>query len=270
MEKFSFDKRLKSMLKLDLRRLFTSPLLYIVVGSCIVVPILIFVMVSMMEGSPMTDQYSNAILDELGNPVLMEGFKNVWQMLGTVSGSEMGMSMDITSMCNINMMYFATAILICLFIGQDFRSGYCKNLFTVRSNKVDYVISKTLVGFIGGAFMIIAFFLGMILGGTISGVSFEMKDVTTTNIIICLLSKIFLVLVFDSIFVLMSIIAKEKIWLSLVVGLGAGMLLFMMVPIITPLNSGFINIILTFIGGGSFSLGLGAISNIVLKKTNLI
>lgn len=77
MEKFSFDKRLKSMLNLDLRRLFTSPLLYIVVGSCIVVPILIFVMVSMMEGSPMTDQYGNAILDELGNPVLMEGFKNV-------------------------------------------------------------------------------------------------------------------------------------------------------------------------------------------------
>lgn len=68
----------------------------------------------------------------------------------------------------------------------------------------------------------------------------------------------------------MSIIAKEKIWLSLVAGLGAEMLLFMMVPIITPLNSGFINIILSFIGGGLFSLGLGAISNIVLKKINLI
>ena len=262
-EKNTFKKRIKSMLGVDFRRMLVSPVFYIMVGASLIMPILILVMTGMMDGMVSVDP-------QTGAETVMEGFKNVWQIIGSVQSGNQTMSMDITSMCNINMMYFATAILICLFIGQDFRSGYCKNLFTVRSNKVDYVISKTLVGFIGGAFMIIAFFLGMILGGTISGVSFEMKDVTTTNIIMCLLSKIFLVLVFDSIFVLMSIIAKEKIWLSLVVGLGAGMLLFMMVPIITPLNSGFINIILTFIGGGLFSLGLGAISNIVLKKTNLI
>lgn len=47
---------------------------------------------------------------------------------------------------NINMLYFFVAVFVCLFVSDDFRSGYAKNLFTVRSKKSDYVISKTLVG----------------------------------------------------------------------------------------------------------------------------
>jgi ABC-type transport system involved in multi-copper enzyme maturation permease subunit len=123
------------MTKLDFRRLFTSKFFYIIVGSCLIAPILILVMTQMMEGSPMTDQHGNPILDELGNPVLMEGFKNVWQMLGSVSSTEAGMSMDITSMCNINMVFMTIIVLISIFISSEFRSGYAKNLFTVRSDK---------------------------------------------------------------------------------------------------------------------------------------
>lgn len=267
---FNFKKRLSSMIKLDFRRLFTTPLFYIIVGVCLVVPILIFVMVSMMEGSVMTDQYGNTILDEFGNPVLMEGFKNIWQMIGSTSDSSTGMSMDITSMCNINMMFFAVAVLICLFIGQDFRSGYCKNLFTVRSSKLDYVISKTLIGFTGGIFMILAFFIGILLGGAIASVSFEMTNISIMNIFMSLLSKIGLMLVFSSIFVLMSVVAKQRVWLSLVGGLGIGMLLFMMIPIVSPLDATIVNVILSLIGGVLFAFGLGAVSNVILNKTNLI
>ena len=39
-------------------------------------------------------------------------------------------------------------------------SGYAKNLFTVRSKKSDYVISKTITCFVAGASMIVAFFIG--------------------------------------------------------------------------------------------------------------
>ena len=46
----------------------------------------------------MTDLYQNPILDEFGNPVLMEGFKNVWQMLGSSSSNQGAMTMDLTSM----------------------------------------------------------------------------------------------------------------------------------------------------------------------------
>jgi ABC-type branched-subunit amino acid transport system ATPase component len=52
--------------------------------------------------------------------------------------------------------------------------------------------------------------------------------------------------------------------------LGGGMLLFMMVSMITPLSSTFVNVALCAAGGVLFAFGLGAISKVVLKKTSLV
>ena len=86
----------------------------------------------------------------------------------------------------------------------------------------------------------------------------------------CLLSKIFIMLVFSSIFVLISIAAKQRAWLSICISLGGGMLLFTMVVIVTPLNAGIIHVLLCLIGGLGFSIGLGAISNLILSKNNIL
>ena len=152
-ENNTFKKRVKSMLGVDFRRMFTSPLFYIMVGASLVMPILILVMTTMMDGTV-------SVNPQTGAETVIEGFKNVWQIIGAVSGGEQTMSMDITSMCNINMMFFIISVFVCLFVGADFSSGYAKNLFTVRSKKSDYVISKSITCFIAGASMIIAFFIG--------------------------------------------------------------------------------------------------------------
>lgn len=260
----SFGKQLKSILKVDFRRMFTMPLFYIVIGSCFVIPILILVMTTMMEGSVSVDP-------QTGAETVMEGFENVWQIIGTAgnaSGAET--SMDMMSMCNINLLYFGAAVLVCLFISEDFRSGYAKNLFTVRAKKSDYVISKTLVGFIGGACMIIAFFIGTILGGAVSGLPFDTGAANVGNIVMCMLSKIFLMAAFVSIYVAASAAAKQRTWLSIIVSLGISMLLFMMIPALTPLDSEVMNVVLCLAGGILFSIGLGAVSNLILKKTSLV
>ena len=85
-----------------------------------------------------------------------------------------------------------------------------------------------------------------------------------------MLSKILLMLVFVSIFVLVSVAAKQRAWLAVCGSLAAGMLLFMMVSMVTPLASTVINVALCAAGGAMFAFGLGAISNIVLKKTSLV
>jgi len=109
-----------------------------------------------------------------------------------------------------------------------------------------------------------------VLGGAIAGLSFDLHGLTAGNIIMCMLAKIFLMLVFVSIFVLISVAAKQKAWLALCGSLGGGMLLFMMVSMITPLGSTFLNVVLCLAGGVLFAAGLGAISNIVLKRTGLV
>lgn len=269
-EKSSFGRRLTSMLKVDFRRMWRSKLFYILLACALVIPILITVMMTMMDGSVSVDP-------QTGVETVMEGPENAWQSIGTLpsDGTEssdaaaMG-GMDVMSMCNINMMFMMVAVFICLFISDDFRSGYAKNLFTVRAKKGDYVISKTLAGFVCGALMLLLYFVGAMLGGAISGLSFDLGGLSVGNIVMCMTSKVFLMLVFVAIFVLVSVAAKQKAWLALCGSLGGGMLLFMMVSMITPLNSGMMNVILCLVGGTLFAVGLGAISNIILKKTSLV
>ena len=261
-EKVSFGKRVKSMLKVDFRRMFKSKLFYILIACALVMPILMTVMMSMMDGQESVNQ-------QTGEITIMEGPENAWQNIGTLPGEPLGGD-EIFMMCNINMMFMAVAVFVCLFISDDFRSGYAKNLFAVRAKRGEYVVSKTISGFICGALMLIAYLVGSILGGAISGLSFDLHGLNAGNIVMCMLAKIFLMLVFVSIFTLISVAAKQKAWLSICGSLGGGMLLFMMVSMITPLGSTAINVVLCAAGGALFAFGLGAISNLVLKKTSLV
>jgi len=258
-----FGKRLGSMLRVDMRRMRKSRLFYILLATALVMPILMTIMMAMMDGSVSVDP-------QTGAETVMVGPENTWQNIGTLPGGEAMGGMDVFGMCNINMMFMAVSVFVCLFISDDFRSGYAKNLFTVRAGKGDYVISKTIAGFICGALMLICYFLGSILGGAIAGLSFDLHGLTTGNLVMCILAKILLMLVFVPIFTLISVAAKQRAWLSICGSLGGGMLLFMMVSLITPLGSTMVNVLLGLVGGLLFSVGLGAISRIVLKKTSLV
>jgi len=262
-EKNTFDKRLKSMLAVDFRRMFTMSFYYIMLGISFVMPILILVMTTMMDGSV-------SVNPQTGVETTIEGFKSVWQIIGTASSDSSSMAMDITSMCNINMMYFLIAVIVCVFVSDDFRSGYAKNLFAVRANKTDYVISKLVIGFVSGASMLIAFFLGSMLGGAFAGLPFDLGSVSIVQVIMCMLSKIALVAIFVSIYLIASVFAKEKLWMSILLALGVGMLFFTMVPIITPLDSGIVNVILSTIGSGLFAWLFAFLARLIMTKIDLI
>ena len=262
-EKNTFQKRVKSMLGVDLRRMFTSPLFYIMVGIEFVMPILILVMTTMMDGTV-------SVNPQTGEETVMEGFKNVWQIIGSVSGGEQTMAMDITSMCNINMLFFIISVYVCIFVGDDFRSGYAKNLFIVRAKKDDYIISKTISCFIAGASMVIAFFVGAMIGGAIAGLPFTLEGANAFNVVMCMLCKVNIVSIFVSIYILASVFAKQKLWLSLLLSFGIGMFMFMMISIISPLNAGIIHFILSLAGSIIFSIGIGIGSKAVLSKTSLV
>ena len=254
-----FSNRLKSMLKVDLRRMFKTPLVYIMFGISFILPILILVMTSFMGGGSS---------DPAGAKQTMEGFTNVWQAIGSAGNA--GMGMDLTTMCNINLVFFMIAIFVCIFVSEDFRSGYSKNLFTVRSKRLEYVLSKTIVCFIASVGMLLLFFVGAMIGGAIAGLPFTMNGFNAGGIICSMIGKIFVALVFISISLTFACVAKQKLWLSILLVLGAGMLLFMTIPMMTPLSSGFVNVIMCVAGGGLFAAGLGFVSNLILNKTSLV
>lgn len=258
----SLGKRLKSMLAVDSRRMFRTPRFYIMAGVCFIIPILVLVMTTTMGGSTMVNP-------QTGVETTIVGFENAWQVISSFSGGN-PLAMDMTAMINMNLVYFLLTVLVCLFVADDFRSGYAKNLFTVRAKKSDYVASKTLVCFIGGVVMILAFFVGAMLGGAFAGLSFDLRAAGVGGIVMCMLSKAFLVAVFVPMYLVVSVAAKGRAWLSILGSLGIGMLLFMMIPMLTPLDATIVNVIMCLAGGVLFSAGLGAASNAVLKKTSLV
>lgn len=262
-------KKLKSMLKVDFRRMFTTPIFYIITGICFVVPILILVMTTMMDGTV-------SVNPQTGEETVMESFDSAWQIIGNVSEepteneTTSAMEVDMLAMCNINLLYFGISALVCLFTSADFRSGYAKNLFTVRAKKADYIISKTVVCSVCGMITVLAFFAGTLLGGAIAGLPFEMVGFNAGNLMMCILAKMLLIWIFVPIYLLMSVIAKQKAWLSILLSLMVGMFLFMMIPMLSPLNATAMNVLLCVVGGIVIGTGLGAISNQVLKKTSLV
>ena len=153
---------------------------------------------------------------------------------------------------------------------ENSQTGDAKNLFTVRAQKTDYVASKTIICFIAGVLFLLAFFLGGILGGSIAGLPFTLGTAGVAGLIMCMLSKIFLMAVFVAIFLLMAVFARHRSWLSICLCLFGGMLLFMMIPMMTPLDSSVINVGMCLAGGVIFSAAIGAASNMILKRTNLV
>ncbi len=272
-KKTSFGDSLRTMLKVDFRRMFKSRLFYVLIACALLIPVVMTVMLTVMDGSESVDPRT-------GEVTVLEGPESVWESIGTLPSDEtvpvtegdtaMG-GMDLMAMCNINMMFMLVAVFICLFISDDFRSGFSKNLFTVRAKKGSYVVSKTLAGLVCGALMLVAYFVGALVGGAVSGLSFALVGgLTVANLIWCMLAKILLMLVFVSIFVIVSVAAKQRAWLAICGALGAGMLLFMTVSMITPLTSTPVHVLLCLAGGATFAFGLGVCSRLILKKTALV
>jgi len=242
-------------------------------------------MTTMMDGTVSVDPTT-------GVETVVEGFDNTWEMIGTIENTEeetretvvddvnqtlnnsddvqANADMDMMGMMNINMIYFAIAVFVCLFIGAEYRSGYVKRLFTHKSKRNDYVVSKTVVLTIGSSLLVIAFFIGSMLGGKFAGLPFTMIGFTKFNVVMCILSKCILSSIFVALSILMSVIGKDKVWLSLIISLCMSMFLFMMIPMLSPLTSTIANVGFSFVGGIIFSIAIGTISNLILKKKSIL
>ena len=267
----SFASRLNTMFRVDARRMFGTPLFWICLGIAFAIPVLVLVMTSGFggEGAMFTNTWQIIGSESTNLGAMMTGMAGAMDGGDAAAAAGAGM-MDMSAMMNINLMYFLMGVFVCLFVAEDFRSGYAKNLFTVRARKTDYVVSKTIIGFIAGVLFLIAFFIGGVVGGSVAGLPMDLGTAGVSGLVMCMLAKIFLAAVFVAIFLLMSVIARQRSWMSICLSLFGGMLLFMMIPMMTPLDSGVMNVGMCLAGGVIFAAAIGAVSNMVLKKSSLV
>jgi hypothetical protein len=130
---------------------------------------------------------------------------------------------------------------------------------------VDYVISKSAAGIFGGAGMIITYVIGTVLAGLFTGKSF---DVNVSGLIMCLMSKMFLMGIFCALFLAVSVFFKSKFWLTIIFTFLGGMILYPAASV-ANLNSNGMTLLLTLIAGVIGAVAIGAASTLILNKRDL-
>jgi ABC-2 type transport system permease protein len=258
----TFISRLKAMLKLDFYRLFHTPNFYIFLMIAALIPAMIIGTSGMdttgaAVGSPAYSTAPSASSIEI---------TNAWQLIESTGGSDAASNpLDFGGYANINMLFIFAGLLMAIFVAHDYSSGFVKNIFTVHSKKVDYVISKSAVGIFSGIGMIITYVFGTVLAGLLTGKAF---DVNVSGLIMCLISKALLMGVFCSLFLGIAVFFRNKLWMTIVFTFLFGMMFYPAASVAT-LNSTVIIVLLALTAGmvGAIAFGMG--SNLFLKKRDI-
>ena len=236
----SFGKRLKSMLGVDFYRLFHTPLFYIFLVIAAITPAMVF-------GSRGEDSTGAAA----------QLFTNTWQMVA--AQTPLYVVNNIGEYANMNMVFIFGGIMVSIFIGHDYRSGYVKRLFTAHAKKQDYMMSKTLTCAFAMACMCITYLLGTVVSGMMLGASFE---VNIGSLILAVLGKMVMSLGWASLYTFLNVVFRRYFGISVALSFffGTGILIIGAAAVLG--NSPLLNL---FLYGSSVNACLS--SNIVTLLT---
>ena len=224
----TFVQRIKGMLGVDFYRLFHTPMFYIFLAIAAIIPAMVSAMTMMPDqnGSTMEPLYSN-----------------VWQIIA--ASESLYVINSIADYANMNMVFIFGGIMVSIFIGHDYKSGYVKQLFTTHAKKQDYMISKSLVCAFAMACMCVAYFIGGTIGGLLVGYE---TDVNAGSLIIAILGKMIMSLGWASLYTFLNIIFRRYFGISIASSFffGTGILIIGAAAIVENLSipTGFLNIFL--------------------------
>ncbi|MBR2989164.1 MAG: hypothetical protein IKC64_05525 [Clostridia bacterium] len=191
----TFKQRIKGMLGVDFYRLFHTPLFYIFLAVATIIP----AMISCFTMMP----------DQNGN-VMEPLYTNVWQIIA--ANEPLYVVKSIADYANMNMVFIFGGIMVSIFIGHDYKSGYVKQLFTTHAKKEDYMISKTLTCAFAMACMCLTYFLGGTIGGLFAG--YEVT-VNAGSLICAILGKMIMSLGWASLYTFLNVIFRKHFGVSI-------------------------------------------------------
>ena len=192
----SFYKRLKGMLGVDFYRLFHTPMYYIFLAIAAIIPAMI------LGTTGMEDPTTGVATEPL--------YTNVWHIVA--ADSPLYVVNSIAEYANMNMVFIFGGIMVSIFIGHDYKSGYVKQLFTTHAKKQDYMMSKSIVCAFAMACMCITYLIGAVLAGLLTGVSFE---VNIGSLICAIFGKIIMSLGWASLYTFLNVIFRRYFGISI-------------------------------------------------------
>ena len=186
----SFPKRIKGMLGVDFYRLFHTPMFYIFLAIAALIPAIILGTSGPDGGTAM--------------------YTNTWQMVA--ANTPLYIISNIGDYANMNMVFIFGGIMVSIFIGHDYKSGYVKQLFTTHAKKQDYMLSKTIVGAFSMVCMCGTYLIATITSGLFVGAD---MDVNIGSLILAVLGKMVMSLGWASLYTFLNIVFRRYFGISI-------------------------------------------------------
>ncbi len=217
----SFVKRLRGMLGVDFYRLFHTPLYYIFLCIAAIIPAMILSMTTVEGGAPL--------------------YSNTWNVVA--ADTPLYVINEIGEYANMNMVFIFGGIMVSIFIGHDYKSGYVKQLFTTHPKKQDYMLSKTITC----AFSMMCMCITYLIGGVVAGllVAADMS-VNVGSLILAILGKMIMSFGWASLYTFINVLFRRYFGMSIASSFffGTGILIIGAAAIIGDSSSALLNIFL--------------------------
>ena len=186
----SFGQRLKSMLGVDFFRLFHTPLFYIMLAISGIIPAMVLSMGGTAEGAAL--------------------YTNTWNIIA--ADVPLYIVRDIGDYANMNMVFIFGGIMVSIFIGHDYRSGYVKQLFTTHAKKRDYMMSKSIVCAFGMACMCLVYLVCGAGAGVFTGASMR---VNFGSLLVAVLGKMVMSFGWASLYTFLNVIFRRHFGIAI-------------------------------------------------------
>ena len=189
-ERLSVSRRLRGMLGVDFYRLFHTPMFYIFLAIAAIIPAMV-----LSTGG----QDGGAAL-----------YTNTWNIIA--ADTPLYVVRDIGDYANMNMVFIFGGIMVSIFIGHDYRSGYVKQLFTTHAKKRDYMMSKSIVCAFAMACMCGTYLLGGAFAGILTGASMR---VNFGSLLVAILGKMVMSLGWASLYTFLNVLFRRHFGISI-------------------------------------------------------
>ena len=243
----TFTQRLRGMLGVDFYRLFHTPLFYIFLAISAIIPAMILGTGGMEN--PQTGEVSAQL------------YTNLWHIIA--AENPLYVINNIGEYANMNMVFIFGGIMVSIFIGHDYKSGYVKQLFTTHAKKQDYMMSKTISCAFAMACMCVTYLLGSVTAGLLTGLD---MTVNVGSLLIAILGKMVMSLGWASLYTFLNVIFRRYFGISVALSFffGTGILIIGAAAIVESLSlpTSFLNL---FLYGSSVNACLS--SNMVTLLT---
>ena len=140
-------KRVRNLFRMDLHRMLHGKAFYVMICIAVFIPVMMLTQ--------------------------MNDVRDITMFIGSdvVSGGSFGAGM------NLSMLNILTGMLLSIYIGKEYTTGFIKNIITAHANKYDYLVSKGLIALICNIVFMAVYMITLFVMGAVMGLPAEIPSI---------------------------------------------------------------------------------------------